>query len=91
MDAAPDNTISTERLMRVKRQFAVHGISVTQWALYNRFSPALVHAILANKRRCVRGESFRIAVKLGIKEAPDEPMPAWLQESEAADRPAKAA
>jgi len=91
MDVAPDNKISIERLTLVKRQFAVHGISVTQWALRNRFSPGLVHAILANKRRCVRGESFRIAVKLGIKQAPGEPMPAWLQESEVGVPPANAA
>lgn len=43
-------------------------MSVAQWARDNDFSPDLVYRILKNNRIPKRGESHKIAVKLGIKE-----------------------
>lgn len=44
------------------------GISITQWALSHKFSPNLVFEVLGGRKKCVRGQSHEIAVKLGIKE-----------------------
>jgi gp16 family phage-associated protein len=54
---------------QVKADFARRGVSVRSWAIDNNFSPSLVCEILNKKkgRKCLRGESHRIAVRLGIK------------------------
>ncbi len=43
------------------------GISITQWAIANQFSPNLVFEVLGGRKKCVRGQAHEIAVKLGIK------------------------
>ncbi|MBV6616489.1 DNA-binding protein [Acinetobacter baumannii] len=43
-------------------------MSIAEWARINNFSPDLVYRILKNNKVPLRGESHRIAVKLGIKE-----------------------
>ncbi|OTU40215.1 DNA-binding protein, partial [Acinetobacter pittii] len=48
--------------------FSQSGISIAEWARINNFSPDLVYRILKNNKVPLRGESHRIAVKLGIKE-----------------------
>ena len=50
--------------------FADRGITITEWALERRFSPALVYQVLAGTRKAVRGSSFQIAVALGMKSVP---------------------
>lgn len=44
------------------------GQSVKQWALAHGFSVSLTYAVLAGKRKCLRGQSHKIAVELGIKD-----------------------
>lgn len=44
------------------------GVSITQWAIANKFSPNLVFEVLGGRKKCVRGQAHEIAVKLGIKE-----------------------
>ncbi|MDN5413341.1 MAG: DNA-binding protein, partial [Lactococcus raffinolactis] len=53
--------------------FSKSGISVAQWARENNFSPDLVYQILHRKRLPLRGESHKIAVKLGLKDGIIEP------------------
>ncbi len=55
----------------VKQSLAEHGLSVRDWARANGFSEMLVYAVLAKKNKATRGESYRIAVALGLKPAPD--------------------
>ncbi|MFT3759004.1 DNA-binding protein [Thauera sp.] len=43
------------------------GISITQWAVANKFSPNLVFEVLGGRKKCVRGQAHEIAVRLGIK------------------------
>lgn len=52
----------------VRDQLKANGISITQWAIANRFSPNLVFEVLSGRRKCVRGQTHEIAVKLGIKD-----------------------
>lgn len=58
---------------QVRAEFARKGWSYSGWAKKHRFSPALVLAIVNDddatpKRKCLRGESHNIAVKLGLKD-----------------------
>lgn len=43
------------------------GISITQWAVANKFSPNLVFEVLGGRKKCVRGQAHEIAIKLGLK------------------------
>ena len=52
-----------------------NGTSISAWARDKGFSAALVRHILTGKRACLYGESFQIAVALGIRTKPD-PAPA---------------
>ncbi|MBA1289159.1 DNA-binding protein [Pseudomonas japonica] len=49
------------------------GMSVKEWAERNDFTPSLVYAVLNGQKKCLRGQSHRAAVLLGIKdgELPD--------------------
>ena len=44
------------------------GIGVTQWARENKFPPGLVAEVLSGRKKCGRGMSHNIAVKLGMKD-----------------------
>ncbi|ADU63423.1 MAG: DNA-binding protein [Pseudodesulfovibrio sp.] len=51
----------------VKNEFKRKGISISQWAVANGFQPNLVYDILAARRNPTRGQTHKIAVKLGLK------------------------
>lgn len=52
----------------VRAEFRRKGLSVRAWALRNSINPQLAYAILGGKRSCLRGDSHRAAVLLGIKD-----------------------
>ena len=54
----------------IRDNFATHGISVCDWARAHGFSESLVYAVLAGRNKASRGQSFKIAVALGLKPAP---------------------
>lgn len=56
-----------ERLEFVQKKFHDNGASVKEWANHNNFSVGLVYQVLHGKRKCLRGQSHEIAVKLGLK------------------------
>ncbi|MEJ8837744.1 DNA-binding protein [Ramlibacter sp. AN1133] len=47
--------------------FRANGITISEWARDNAFNPRLVYQVLKGGRKCLRGESHRIAVALGMK------------------------
>lgn len=49
-------------------EFHRSGKSVKAWANENGFHAPLVYEILKGGRKCLRGQSHRIAVRLGIKD-----------------------
>lgn len=51
----------------LRAEFERRGLSIAEWARSNGFSSALVYQVLAGRKRCVRGQSHQIAVKLGLK------------------------
>lgn len=56
----------------IKKEFHENGISITAWSKENNFPVALVYAILNGKRKCLRGKSHEIAVRLGLKKGGDK-------------------
>lgn len=52
----------------VRADLQRQGVSITQWAIANKFSPGLVYEVLAGRKKCLRGQAHQIAVKLGLKE-----------------------
>ncbi|OTG96013.1 hypothetical protein B9T24_09695 [Acinetobacter sp. ANC 4654] len=55
-------------IQQIKNEFHSKGITFSDWAKENNFSPELVYRVLKMNRVPVRGESHKIAIKLGIKE-----------------------
>lgn len=55
-------------LVDVRKAFEESGVSVSEWARENGFSAGLVYAVLQGKRQCIRGQSYRIAVALGLRQ-----------------------
>lgn len=60
------NSVPTVQVIR--DAIASSGVSIAEWARVNGFSSGLVYQVLEGRRKCVRGQSYRIAVALGIKE-----------------------
>lgn len=54
---------------QVRAEFLRKGVSIRGWAIANGFTPTLVYEILSgnSKRPCTRGQSHKIAVRLGLK------------------------
>ena len=53
---------------QVRADFIDRGVSIASWAIANGFSYNLVLETLAGRKKGLRGESHKIAVKLGLKE-----------------------
>jgi gp16 family phage-associated protein len=47
--------------------FRARGVSIKSWAQANGFSDRSVYAVLSGQRKCIRGQSHKIAVALGLK------------------------
>lgn len=63
------NAYPTEQACHDARaRLAAVGISVKDWAGKNNLNPSTVYAVLNGQKKCLRGESHRAAVLLGIKE-----------------------
>ena len=58
-------TLSTPAEARAELQR--QGVSITQWAIANKFSPNLVFEVLGGRKKCIRGQAHDIAIRLGIK------------------------
>lgn len=67
MNDANDKSASIKTLAEVREEFTIHGLSISGWARENGFSANLVFDILGGRKKCLRGQSHRIAVSLGIK------------------------
>lgn len=55
---------------QARAEFERRGMSIAAWARQHNLTPSLVYEILGghSHRRCLRGQSHRAAVLLGIKE-----------------------
>lgn len=60
----------TERLNsldEVRLAFSDSGVSIAEWARLNGFSTGLVYQVLEGRRKCMRGQSYKIAIALGLR------------------------
>lgn len=55
-------------LKEAREKFHRSGQSVVSWSRENGLTVNLVYEVLNGKRKCLRGQSHRIAVLLGIKD-----------------------
>lgn len=52
----------------IKLEFQRKGRTLSSWAKENNFSTELVYRVLKMNKLPIRGESHKIAVKLGLKD-----------------------
>jgi len=76
--------INENDLNRVKEEFFLRGETVARWAERNGFSSSAVYQVLSGRCQARRGDSHRIAVKLGLKREPSESKVSIHQHEEAA-------
>ena len=57
---------------QVKRSFQQRGITFTDWALANGYRPNEVYRVLNGQAKAHYGKAHEIAVKLGMKPAPEQ-------------------
>jgi len=50
-----------------RAELQAKGVSITQWAVANKFSPNLVFEVLGGRKKCIRDQAHEIAIKLGLK------------------------
>ncbi|WP_085631250.1 DNA-binding protein [Pseudomonas sp. R16(2017)] len=63
------NGYPTEQARKEARErLALQGLSAKDWALQHDLTPSTVYAVLNGQKKCLRGESHRAAVLLGIKD-----------------------
>lgn len=61
------STSATDVHVQIRNAFRRNGTTLKEWAEARGFNPTLVYAVFEGKRKCLRGESHRITVALGIK------------------------
>lgn len=61
---------------QARQELIGRGESIASWAARHQISKTLVSEVLRGKRRCLRGESHRAAVLLGIKAGTARTLPA---------------
>ena len=60
----------SELLATIREDFFLRGQSVADWARAHHFRSELVYAVLSGRCKGARGESHKIAVRLGLKPSP---------------------
>lgn len=58
--------IDAQKLTQLRVEMRRRGETVTGWARQHEFTPSLVYAVLAGRSKAHRGQSYEIAVKLGL-------------------------
>ncbi|MCA8031987.1 DNA-binding protein [Burkholderia arboris] len=53
---------------QVRDHFVRTGTAVKEWAKAHGLAPATVYEVLAGRRKCLRGDSHKAAVLLGLKD-----------------------
>jgi gp16 family phage-associated protein len=62
----PESKLKTRH--QVRAEFDRKGVSIASWAREHKVSRSLVYEILAGRKKCIRGNSHRVAVLLGLKD-----------------------
>lgn len=67
-----DDSRELRSLEEAQQWFRDRGKTVVDWAIERGFNPTLVYTVLQGRRKCLRGQSFRIAVALKLKSCPND-------------------
>lgn len=67
-----DKSAQVKTLAEARAYFIARGMCISAWARENGFSANLVFDILGGRKKCLRGQSHRIAVRLGIKQGVED-------------------
>lgn len=59
--------LNPEELEKARAEFFLSGQTIAEWARVNCFRQDLVYAVLSGRSKATRGESHKIAVRLGLK------------------------
>lgn len=54
-------------IQQVKEEFELRGEAISDWAEQEGFDKRNVYAVISGRNRGIRGESHKIAVRLGLK------------------------
>jgi gp16 family phage-associated protein len=60
--------IDAEKLNQLRLDFRRKGLTVVDWSRQHNFPSALVYAVMNGRSKAHRGQSYDIAVKLGLIE-----------------------
>ncbi len=60
--------LKQEDIDRVKAEMAEIGLTQAEWARQNKVSREIVADVLSGRRKCLWGESHKVAVALGLKQ-----------------------
>jgi len=60
---------------QVRKRFEQDGLAISEWARANGFNPVLVRMVIAGRRKCLRGQSHKIAVALSMKQGSNKTSP----------------
>lgn len=52
---------------QARADFDHKGLSIAEWARRHNVGRSLVYEVLAGRKKCLRGDSHKIAVLLGMK------------------------
>ncbi len=63
--------IDAEKLNQLRLSFRRRGMTVVDWARQHNFPTSLVYAVMTGRSKAYRGQSYDIAIKLGLIE-PEE-------------------
>ena len=65
MSSTPE-LIDAEKLSQLRLNFRRNGKTVVGWARQHNFPSSLVYAVITGRSKAYRGQSYEIAVKLGL-------------------------
>jgi gp16 family phage-associated protein len=60
-------SIDPSKRAKVRQQFLSAGISLREWAAAHDYSYETVKGVLDDRLKAIRGEAYRVAVSLGLR------------------------
>lgn len=67
IETMPNSYPTEQACQEARALISRQGISAKEWAIKHGLTPSTVYAVLNGQKKCLRGESHRAAVLLGMK------------------------
>lgn len=62
-----DSTVTTQAIEAARERFALSGETLRSFAAKHGLHQSTVYEVLSGRRKCLRGDSHKAAILLGIK------------------------